>query len=75
MKDIRYILTSGRLLVELPSKMKFDFEFLHAMNEFLEIASVRSIKRVCVTCDADAEYDNMCIVTIQPAESLRVFAH
>ncbi|MCB6191492.1 hypothetical protein [Blautia marasmi] len=59
MKDIRYILTSGRLLVELPSKMKFDFEFLHAMNEFLEIASVRSIKRVCVTCDADAEYDNM----------------
>ena len=38
MVDIKYTLTSGRLLVELPRKMKFGFDFLYAMNEFLEIA-------------------------------------
>ena len=30
MVDIKYTLTSGRLLVELPRKMKFGFDFLYS---------------------------------------------
>ena len=59
MVDIKYTLTSGRLLVELPRKMKFGFDFLYAMNEFLEIASTSPVKKVCVACEKDAEYENL----------------
>ena len=55
MVDIKYTLTSGRLLVELPRKMKFGFDFLYAMNEFLEIASTSPVKKVCVACEKDAD--------------------
>ena len=45
MVDIKYTLTSGRLLVELPRKMKFGFDFLYAMNEFFRNSLNKSCQK------------------------------